>query len=73
MWRPLRVVLLAYLLVLLSAMFFEESLIVVPARHPEGEGQPRGLKFEDARFEAADGTLDAPDLEFRGRSSERLQ
>jgi fermentation-respiration switch protein FrsA (DUF1100 family) len=49
------VVLLAYFLVLLAAMFLEESLIFFPARHPEGEWQPRGLKFEDARFEAADG------------------
>lgn len=37
-------------------MFFEESLIFVPARHPVGEWRPRGLKFEDAQFEAADGT-----------------
>lgn len=56
LWRPVRWLLLVYLLVLLAAMFLEESLIFFPARHPEGDWQPRGLKFEDARFEAADKT-----------------
>jgi fermentation-respiration switch protein FrsA (DUF1100 family) len=37
-------------------MFLEEWLIFFPARYPEGDWQPAGLEFEDARFEAADGT-----------------
>jgi fermentation-respiration switch protein FrsA (DUF1100 family) len=37
-------------------MFFEEALIFFPARYPEGDWQPEGLAFEDARFSSADGT-----------------
>ena len=36
-------------------MRIEESLIFFPARYPEGDWQPEGLSFEDARFQAADG------------------
>jgi fermentation-respiration switch protein FrsA (DUF1100 family) len=34
----------------------EESVVFHPNRYPEGDWQPRGLEFEDARFESADGT-----------------
>lgn len=37
-------------------MFLEEWLIFIPSRYPEGNWQPWGLKFEDARFQATDGT-----------------
>ena len=49
-------VLLAYLMVLVAAMFFEESLIYFPVAYPEGDWNPAGLEFEDAWFQAADGT-----------------
>jgi hypothetical protein len=48
--------LICYLVVLGVMMFFEESLIFFPARYPEGDWQPEGLNFEDAWFQAADGT-----------------
>lgn len=47
---------LTYLLVMLFAMFFEDSLIYFPLPYPAGDWQPGGLAFEDAWFEAADGT-----------------
>jgi uncharacterized protein len=59
-WRPAgrvaSVVLLASLLVIGVTMFLEESLEFFPTRYPDGNWQPPGLKFEDAWFEAADGT-----------------
>ena len=51
-----RVLLIAYLLVLVAAMFLEDSLIFFPVAYPDGDWQPRGLAFEDAWFQAADGT-----------------
>jgi uncharacterized protein len=55
-WRIVRPVLVFYLVVVVGAMLFENSLIFVPTRYPGGEWQPAGLKFEDARFQSADGT-----------------
>jgi len=49
-------VLSLYLLIVLAAMFFENSLIFIPHRYPAGDWQPAGFPFEDARFQAADGT-----------------
>jgi fermentation-respiration switch protein FrsA (DUF1100 family) len=49
----LAVALLAGLLLL---MFFENSLIFMPSRHPEGDWQPQQIDFEDAWFTAPDGT-----------------
>ena len=37
-------------------MLFENFLIFFPSRYPEGDWQPQGLTFEDAWFQAADGT-----------------
>jgi hypothetical protein len=37
-------------------MFFERSLVYFPTRYPDGDWKPVGLKFEDANFQAADGT-----------------
>ena len=47
---------MAYLLLVLTMAFFEESLIFFPSVYPAGSWQPRGLAFEDAWFEADDGT-----------------
>ena len=41
---------------LLLLMLFEDSLIFIPSRYPEGDWQPRDLEFEDAWFTAPDGT-----------------
>ena len=55
-WTILRLPAVAYLVVLVIAMIFEESLIFIPSRYPSGDWQPPGFKFEDARFTAEDGT-----------------
>jgi uncharacterized protein len=55
-FRLVRLGLVAYLLLLLIIMIFEESLIYFPSRYPQGDWQPPGVSFEDAEFEAADGT-----------------
>jgi len=48
---------LAGVLVLVGVMMlFEESLIFFPSRWPEGDWSPAGLVWEDAHFQAADGT-----------------
>lgn len=54
-WRVARIVLVAYLGLLLLMMWFEETFIFVPAKYPAGDWQPIGLEFEDVWFEAADG------------------
>ncbi len=54
-WRILRIVFLAYLMVIVAAMFFENSLIYFPVVHPGGNWNPPGLHFEDAWFESEDG------------------
>jgi fermentation-respiration switch protein FrsA (DUF1100 family) len=51
----LRSALVAYLMVMLFLMIFEESLIFFPAPYPQGDWKPAGLHFEDARFQADDG------------------
>jgi len=45
----------ASLILLVTVMIFEESLIFFPMRYPEGEWQPLGLPLEDAWFHADDG------------------
>ncbi len=55
-WRCVRTLAIAYLLCVLLLMIFEESLIFFPMRYPEGDWQPEWLTFEDAWFEAEDGT-----------------
>ena len=54
--RAARVLLIAYLVVLVVVMFLEESIIFLPSVYPEGDWQPAGLAVEDAWFQAADGT-----------------
>ena len=55
-WRIVRAALIAYLLVALLAMLFEESLIFFPSPYPNGDWQPAGLGQEEIFFQAADGT-----------------
>lgn len=51
-----RVAALVAICVWLLAMVFENSFIYFPEPYPVGEWSPRGLQFEDAYFESADGT-----------------
>ncbi len=58
-WRLYRLVLnpvIFYIALLVVMSFLENSLIFAPSVYPEGIWNPRGLAFEDAWFEAADGT-----------------
>lgn len=56
LFRYARLLTVAYLVVLLLTVLFENSLIFFPSVYPKGNWQPAGLKFEDAWFEADDGT-----------------
>jgi len=38
------------------ASLFENSLVYLPTRYPQGNWNPPGLWFEDAQFQATDGT-----------------
>lgn len=55
-WRVARIVLVAYLAVVLIAMFIENLMMFPASRYPDGDWHPPGLVFEDAEFTAADGT-----------------
>ena len=55
-WRMVRAALIGYLVVVVIAMFLEDSLIYFPSPYPEGNWNPVGLEFEDAWFQSADGT-----------------
>ena len=55
-FRFVRLGVVSYLILLLVLMVFEESLIYFPSPYPQGDWQPPGVSFEDAEFEAADGT-----------------
>jgi len=55
-WRIVRIPLIAYLLVMVVLMFFEESIIFHPLKYPEGVWKVGGFEVEDAYFQAADGT-----------------
>lgn len=56
-WRRwLLVPLVGYLALVLGMVTMENSLIYFPAVYPEGIWDPPGLEFEDAWFDAADGT-----------------
>ncbi len=54
LWRVTRSVVVIYLVVLLIMMLLERKLIFFPTRH--GNWNPPGLVFEDAHFQASDGT-----------------
>ncbi len=55
LWQVARLVLLAYVIVLVILMIFENKLIFFPARFPDGDWTGAGLKFEDAWITTADG------------------
>lgn len=55
-WRSLRIVLLAYLGILIVLLLLERSLIFVPARYPDGYWESKPAGVEDVQFAAADGT-----------------
>ena len=55
-FRIVRIALVAYLLIVLLAMVFEDQLIFVPSKFPDGDWRPQGLGQEDAWFQSADGT-----------------
>jgi len=55
-WRPVRLGLVIYLLLVLLLMIFEEQLIFFPIRHPGGQWGQQPVDAEDAHFVAADGT-----------------
>lgn len=54
--RILRFLITVYALVVLGAMWGENRLIFLPFNDTVGDWQPEGLRFEDAEFQAADGT-----------------
>jgi hypothetical protein len=56
LWRTIRALLVVYLLIVLAAMFLEDSLIYFPMRYPAGDWDQKSLPFEDAWFRSADGT-----------------
>ena len=51
----LRLALIAWLLVLLLLMIFENSFIFFPSRYPRGDWQPAGQAVEDAWIKSPDG------------------
>jgi fermentation-respiration switch protein FrsA (DUF1100 family) len=55
-WRVARILLIAYLALVLMLMFLENSLIYFPTSFPQGTTVPLGISVEDAWFAADDGT-----------------
>ena len=55
-WRVARIFLIAYGLLLILMLLFENSLLYHTSKFPEGDWEPKELAFEDAWFKAADGT-----------------
>jgi fermentation-respiration switch protein FrsA (DUF1100 family) len=55
-WRVGRLFVLAYLIVLLIMMAFENSFIYFPMNFKEDDWSPKGIAIEEAHFAAADGT-----------------
>jgi fermentation-respiration switch protein FrsA (DUF1100 family) len=55
-WRAARVVLVAYLLLILMLLFLETKMLYPAPRHPRGNWETAGRNIEEARFESADGT-----------------
>ena len=56
MRRVVRIALVVYFAILLLAMLFENQLIFVPSKFPEGFWRPVGLAQEDVWLQSADGT-----------------
>ncbi len=55
-WRVARILLIAYLVLLLILMFLENSLIFIPTNYANDNWSPAGIALEDVHFAAADGT-----------------
>ena len=55
-WRVARIFLIAYGLLLILMLLFENSLLYHTSKFPEGDWEPQELAYEDAWFKAADGT-----------------
>lgn len=55
-WRLIRIVLLAYIGIIIVLMFMERSLIFFPVVYPGGYWDERPVEAEDVHFTAADGT-----------------
>ncbi len=55
-WPVVRTLALAWLVILLLRVWFEESLIFPARKFPHGNWEPVGLRQEEAEFQAADGT-----------------
>ena len=53
--RIVRAAVVAYLIVLVLAMIFENALVYFPSKYPDGNWQPAGLQFEDAWITTDDG------------------
>jgi fermentation-respiration switch protein FrsA (DUF1100 family) len=45
-----------YLLLVAIMAWFQDTFIFFPSKYPDGDWEPIGLQFEDAWFEAADGS-----------------
>jgi fermentation-respiration switch protein FrsA (DUF1100 family) len=56
LWRAVRTISIAYLVIVLATMLLENRLVYHPSVYPAGDWKPYGLKVEDAEFQAADGT-----------------
>lgn len=55
-WRGAKIVAVAYVIILVLMMLFEEKLIFIPSKYPDGDWNAAGLPVEDAEFTDADGT-----------------
>src|SRR3990172_1326481 len=55
-WRGLRLLLVAYLIVVLGMTFLEASLVYPIPPLGRGDWPPAGLNFEDVWFHSPDGT-----------------
>jgi fermentation-respiration switch protein FrsA (DUF1100 family) len=55
-WRGCRAILIACSVVVVVLMSLENSLLFFPCKYPEGDWKPTGFTFEDAWFQADDGT-----------------
>ncbi|HZZ29633.1 MAG TPA: alpha/beta hydrolase [Pirellulales bacterium] len=55
-WLVAGLLLIVYLVVIVAMMILENTLLFVASKYPDGDWNPSGLKFEDAWFQATDGT-----------------
>ena len=55
-WRALIVVVAFFAVLLLCRSMIQDALLFFPSKYPQGDWKPISLVFEDAYFQAADGT-----------------